>query len=549
MQYMLKRLFQLEIKSFFNKIKFISWADSFKFSFLLIVGFVFLLILHQAFFRVLIYLSGIEFIGSILILKLMSMIMLTFFVMLVFSNTIISFSTIFFSKDLNFLMSMPLNFRQIFFYKYIKTTLFSSWMVLIVYLPFLFAYGRIKFVGIGFYIVILLLLIPFFLIASSIGTTVSTIFMRYFPSQKTRDIFIILGIASIGIAYIFARFIQPEDFLKADKLTEVVQYISIVEMPTAKYLPSWWVTSLSFLYISKQWGDFFFYIAMLIGTAFVFIAISLFISEKSYYEGWVYSREATGYKFLPKINIKTKGIITVFVKDIKIFFRDTSQWSQMLLLFALIIVYLFNIYKLPLDTFFLKSLISFLNIGLAGFVLAAVSLRFIYPLVSFEGESFWIIRSAPIDIGKLIVEKFFMALIPLLIFGIILIGISNYLLEVSGFLNYLSFFLIIIISISLTGMAVGFGALFPKFKVENISEVESSAGGMIYMIFSLFYVFLIIALEAIPVRLWFLSQISRRSHFDWKIVGIINSIIMILSILIVLVPAYLGKRNLESLDV
>ncbi|OGS44704.1 MAG: hypothetical protein A2539_03185 [Elusimicrobia bacterium RIFOXYD2_FULL_34_15] len=546
---MLKKLFQIEIRSFFNKIKFISWSDSFKFSFLIIVGFVFLLILHQAFLRVLIYLSGVELIGNLLIVKLMSMIMLTFFAMLIFSNTIISFSTIFFSNDLSFLMSMPLNFRQIFFYKYIKTTIYSSWMVLVVFLPFLTAYGRIKFAGIGFYAVILLLLIPFFLIASSIGTAVSTIFMKYFPSQKTRDIFIILGIAAVGIAYIFARFIQPEDFLKADKLNEVVQYISIIEMPTAKYLPSWWVTSLSFLYISKQWSDFFFYMIMLVGTAFVFISIAVLISEKSYYEGWVYSREATGYKFLPKINLRTKGIMTVFVKDIKIFFRDTSQWSQMLLLFALVIVYLFNIYKLPLDTFFMKSLISFLNIGLAGFVLAAVSLRFIYPLVSFEGESFWIIRSAPIQIGKLLIEKFFMAFIPLVFFGVVLIGISNFLLEVRGFLNYLSFMLIILISISLTGLAVGFGALFPKFKVENISQVESSAGGMIYMIFSLFYVFLVIAIEAVPVRFWFLSQISRRSHFNWQIVGLTNLLIVVLSIATVLIPIYLGKKNLEALDV
>src|SRR3989339_73772 len=126
-------------------------------------------------------------------IKLMSMIMFTFFVMLIFSNMIISFSTVYFSHDLNFLISMPLSVKNIFIYKFIKTTFYSSWMVLLVFLPFLFAYGRIKFAGLGFYASVLPLLIPFFLIASSIGTLISADFMRLFPSQKMRDIFIILG--------------------------------------------------------------------------------------------------------------------------------------------------------------------------------------------------------------------------------------------------------------------------------------------------------------------------------------------------------------------
>ncbi|MDO8733770.1 MAG: putative ABC exporter domain-containing protein, partial [Elusimicrobiota bacterium] len=327
---MFKNFLRLEIRSFINRIKFVSWTDSFKSSFLLLVGFIFLWLLYQGFFRILVYLNTVEFIGGLLIIKLMSMIMLTFFVMLIFSNLIISFSTIYFSNDLDFLVSMPVPVKNIFIYKFIKTTFFSSWMVLLVFLPFLFAYGKIKFTGFGFYVSILLLLIPFFLIASSIGTLISTVFMRLFPSQKMRDIFIILGVVAVGVAYLFARFIQPEDFLKADKLEEVVQYISVVQMPTAKYLPSWWVTSVIFLYVSKQWSSFFIFSSLLIIISSITIIIVIYISDKLYYDAIASSRESTGYKFLPKLNIKSRGIFSVFVKDIKIFFRDTGQWSQLL---------------------------------------------------------------------------------------------------------------------------------------------------------------------------------------------------------------------------
>ncbi len=68
---------------------------------------------------------------------------------------------------------------------------------------------------------------------------------------------------------------------------------------------------------------------------------------------------------------------------------------------ALVVVYLYNFSVLPLDqtpmpSFFLQNLVSFLNLGLAGFILSAVAGRFIFPAVSQEGFSFWIIRSSPV---------------------------------------------------------------------------------------------------------------------------------------------------------
>jgi len=36
------------------------------------------------------------------------------------------------------------------------------------------------------------------------------------------------------------------------------------------------------------------------------------------------------------------------LKDIRLFFRDTTQWSQLILLAVLVVVYLFNVKALPL---------------------------------------------------------------------------------------------------------------------------------------------------------------------------------------------------------
>src|SRR6185312_13932375 len=84
------------------------------------------------------------------------------------------------------------------------------------------------------------------------------------------------------------------------------------------------------------------------------------------------------------------------LKELRLFFRDTTQWSQLILLVVLVVVYVFNIRFLPLRgdgiTFFLANIIPFLNLVLAGFVLASIAARFIFPSVSLEGRTWWLLK-------------------------------------------------------------------------------------------------------------------------------------------------------------
>src|SRR3989454_8790735 len=98
------------------------------------------------------------------------------------------------------------------------------------------------------------------------------------------------------------------------------------------------------------------------------------------------------------------------LKDINLFFRDTTQWGQLIRLGVLVVVYLFNIQALPLHRgepvgFFYVNLVSFLNLGLAGFVLASIAARFIFPAVSLEGRQMWLLRSSPLDLRALLWSK------------------------------------------------------------------------------------------------------------------------------------------------
>ena len=127
------------------------------------------------------------------------------------------------------------------------------------------------------------------------------------------------------------------------------------------------------------------------------------------------------------------------LKDIKLFFRDASQWSQLILLAVLVVVYLFNIKALPLHRgeevgFFYTTLVSFLNLGLAGFVLASIAARFIFPAVSLEGRHMWLLRSSPLDLRALLWSKYWVGTLPLLVLALLLTGLTNVLLKVGPFM-------------------------------------------------------------------------------------------------------------------
>ena len=61
----------------------------------------------------------------------------------------------------------------------------------------------------------------------------------------------------------------------------------------------------------------------------------------------------------------------LLIKDLKIFLRDVSQWSQLLLLLALVLVYLYNfrvldLQRMPYISGFVKNVYAFVNLGHGG---------------------------------------------------------------------------------------------------------------------------------------------------------------------------------------
>ena len=250
-----------------------------------------------------------------------------------------------------------------------------------------------------------------------------------------------------------------------------------------------------------------------------------------------------------------RDLASMLDKDIRSFFRDNTQWSQLLLLGALVVVYLYNFSVLPLERSpirleFLQNQIAFLNMGLAGFVLAAVSVRFIFPAVSGEGRAFWIIRSSPVSMKRFLWGKYAFYLLPMLILGEVLIIFTNYLLQVTPFMMVLSSVTMFMAVFGIVALGIGLGALYPNFRFENIAQVATGFGGVTYMIVSAIFIASVIVLEAGPVYIIFMANVRGEpiTGLQWLFIIPSFAAVLLINMLTVYKPMKMGLQALTTYE-
>jgi ABC-2 type transport system permease protein len=518
------------------------------------IGLVMLAALYAGFWRLLNYLEGVQLIGPMLSWKLTSMVLLMTFSMVIVSSIIISMTTLYYSFDLKFLFSCPLDLRSIFLDKAFDTVFYSSWTLVLAILPYIIALGRVKALGAGFYFAYAFLMVPFVMLAGAFGILFSMVVMYSFPSSRTRDLTWLLGSLSVAFVYVAFRFSRPEKLLRPDSLQVVAQYIEYLQSPTAPYVPSWWVTKAMVAYSASHWGAFAFSALVLAGAAAALYAGIYFLSGRFYMRGFSGAQSSPrfkgGFGALPEQRLaarwpRLRVPLTLYWKDRLALARDARYWSQIILIAALIAVYLFSIRQLPLDTPDLKSLVSFLNVGVAGFVVAAIGLRFTFPAISLEGNSYWLLKASPVTTAAVMREKLMVSLVPSLLIGLILITVSNHLLNADRFVSLLSAFTIAAASTVISVMGIGLGATFPDFNVENIHQLESSYGGFLYMACAMGYLALLVGVEAWPVQMHFAEHFGRANPWDMRAVALCTAVFSALNLAALYIPWKVGLRNLE----
>jgi len=358
------------------------------------------------------------------------------------------------------------------------------------------------------------------------------------------------------------RLTRPEQLVNPDSFASAVLYLNSLQTPSSPLLPTTWITESIQAALNTKFESSLFDLALTCSCAFMLIFFAQIIAQEVYFNGFSKSQTTPRRLFTP---IKFKGLHWDYllnflhrpakafaVKEIRSFFRDSTQWPQLFLMGALIAIYLYNFSVLPLDrspikTVYLQNLFSFLNMGLAAFVLSAIAARFVFPAVSMEGAAFWIVQAAPVSLNTFLWIKFFLYYVPMIIMAELLIVASNLLLQVSPFMMFLSVTTIFFLVPAVVALGIGLGAVYPNFQSENPAQVVTSFGGLLFMILCFALIAAVIILEAGPVYYIFMAGIRKQSLALWQIVLIIASFTtaLFLCIFATIYPMRMGERSLK----
>ncbi|HTD70758.1 MAG TPA: hypothetical protein VK647_09870 [Gemmatimonadales bacterium] len=460
---------------------------------LTIVGLLFWLGVYRLLYKILTYFRGVEDLGPLLAGKLLGVALLSFITILVLSNVVTALSSFFLAKDLDLLVSAPVDWLRIYLAKLGETLLHSSWMVALMAVPIFTAYGVIYRGGLLFIPYAVLTVFPLLVLPAVAGSALTLVLVNIFPARRTRDLLSIVALGAAGGLILLFRLVRPERLASPEGFRNLLDYIAVLRTPTSPFLPSEWVTQAIMSFLRGQ-PDLL-PLALLWTTAAAFVALGAMLHRSLFAPGFTKAQEGAERFVRGELWRRTVGTLLRFlpvakrefvIKDIKLFFRDTTQWSQLILLAVLVLVYLFNIKTLPLHRgeavgFFYITLVSFLNLGLAGFVLAAIAARFIFPAVSLEGRHMWLLRSSPLDLRALLWSKYWVGTIPLLVLALLLTGLTNVLLQVRPFMMVMEVVTICGLTFAIAALALGFGALYPQFETENAAQIPTSFGGLVFM--------------------------------------------------------------------
>ncbi|MDR1608138.1 MAG: hypothetical protein LBT38_06990 [Deltaproteobacteria bacterium] len=508
---------------------------------------------------------SVEGFGDILAYKTFNLLWLTGSAFLIFSAVITALSSFYLAKDLGLLMAAPVSRESVFWARSVQSFLASAWMPAAFVFPVFLAYGWHFGANPLYYFLTPLAALGVALSSAFVSQAAVILLVNILPARRTKDIMSLLGLLSFVALYLAFRLLRPERLVNPDNLQSVASYLASLQTPTSPMLPTAWATELLWPLLGGSAEEFRWIYLLLLGLgAAVLGLLTSYGADLLYWVGYNKSQEgasrqraggllslvASGFRL-----VRDPEARALMVKDFKIFFRDHTQWSQLFLLGALMIIYLYNfsvlnLKRYPLQAFFLENTIAFLNVGLVGLVSATLALRFAFPSISAEGFSYWIIRSAPLSTPAFMRHKLIFWLTPIMAVALFLTYLTNRFLNAAPFMSATAFVLTFILTPGLCSLAVGLGARFPRFETENLAQVPTGYGGLIFMVSSSLSLLALIGLSAWPVVAYL--QIQRgRAVWGLKeslLIPLLTALVLVLTWQLWRRPFKIGEASLAIYD-
>lgn len=453
-------------------------------------------------------------IGTFLLHRFIFVVLFIFFMAVNVGNIVVSYSTMFRAKEVGFLLTKPVSFTKLFAIKFLDNFFYSSSTLLLIITAVIFGYT--EYFGLPWYFIpvsVLFIIFPFMFIAGSLGAIILLIILRLSARFGVKQVISTIGLIYGSTIISFYYFSSPVNLVNKvfEYFPNINAYFGFLEHPFIKFLPNYWISEALYWISSGKVSASGWFIYLLIVTATVIFIFSLYLANRWYYKTWLVSLDLA-----EDLSIKNNGKKRLFgfenksnlaphdeallKREFILFFREPSQWTHLVVMLFLITIFISSIGSIDamiLNAYnvYLKTLVYLVVYLFNIFLIASLSLRFVFPLVSLEGESIWKIRSAPLHHKKIIGTRLLIYFSIIFLIGQVLNFVTNY--QFSIHLTVISQFNTGLVTVLLVTLNFGMGAVFVNYKERNPIRIASSQGASITFLFTIvFLVFLIVILFA-----------------------------------------------------
>ena len=353
-----------------------------------------------------------------------------------------------------------------------------------------------------------------------------------------------------------------DEMLDKRTLEALDQLLARTRFTMFPFLPSYWLSSAVLQWAEGIFRGSAFFAAVLLSNTLFFGAIAATKFGGIFYDtaSAVQSRAGSAFKLkffrAQKISGNSAGLLekisskfswfypdarALAVKDIRTFWRDTTQWGQSVLFFGLIGIYIISLrnFTHEITSPFWVNLVTFANLFACSLNLATLTTRFVFPQFSLEGQRLWIVGMSPMGLARVVKVKYWLASFASLLATLSLITLSCWLLKMSW--DRIVFFgvVVTVMTFALNGLAVGLGVLYPNLKEANPSKIVSGFGGTLCLVLSSLYILASIALLVV-------GTIGLHAHPSWTVESVVA--FAWLSFATGWLPLKFGLRQLKNFE-
>lgn len=454
-------------------------------------------------------------------------------VMLIFSNAILTFSTLYGRSEAAHLLSMPVRARQVVCAKWLEGMFLSSWSFLLLGVPLMLAMSRNANVDWYYYPLFLGHFLGFVAIPASVGLLAACAVALWAP-RRPLSIAILAGGVVLALAVAWLVSISRTADESEEWLRLLLGKLALARQPI---LPSTWTARGIVAAVERDPLESLFYLCVVLGNAAFISWLTVNVLARTWPEaysraaqgrsgsairsGWITAALAWPFRLVLPLRLQR-----VMLKDLRHFARDAKQWTQMIIMFGLLIIYVLNLQRLPIDLNHpgTKSLMTFLNLTTVSLILATFTSRFVFPLLSVESQQLWLLELLPLRRTTLLLVKFLFALVLTSLSALFVMGLAVQRLGLPPLWAAINLVICLSICVGLTGLAVGLGARFPVLTERNPARIAAGFGGTFNLVASMLFVTLemagVAALSLTEMRAGeFVSLPDRLTAEGWYILA------------------------------